>query len=172
MHVTMHLLDQMQMTMATAQPLPESQLDRFLMRIQLGYPEPAAERELLLGGDRRERIESLPVLVDLPTLQDIQRAVGAIQVSDPLLDYVQRLVTASRKGNEFAFGLSPRGALALLAGAKSWALIHDRTHVVPEDVQAVLPCVVEHRLRESADYAGHGGGALAQRLLSSVDVVG
>ena len=159
-------------TQAGTFPLPESQLDRFLMRIQLGYPEPAAERELLLGGDRRERIASLPTLVDLPTLQDIQRGVAAIQISDPLVDYVQRLVSASRNGSEFAFGLSPRGALALLASAKSWALLHDRTHVVPEDVQAVLPSVVEHRLRESADYAGHGGGALAQRLLSSVDVVG
>ena len=104
-------------------------------------------------------------------LRDIQAAVEDIKVSEPLIDYVQRLVSFSRQGHEFAFGLSPRGALALLAGAKAWALICDRTHVVPEDVQAVLPSVVEHRLREAADFSGHGGGALAQKLLASVDVV-
>ncbi|MFT7651739.1 MAG: MoxR-like ATPase [Candidatus Azotimanducaceae bacterium] len=159
-------------TQAGTFPLPESQLDRFLMRIQLGYPDPAAERELLLNGDRRVRIAGLKPELDLSGLRAIQQAVQGIKVSEPLVDYVQRLVTFTRQGNEFAFGLSPRGALALLAAAKSWALLHDRTHVVPEDVQAVLPSVVEHRLREAADFAGHGGGALAQRLLGSVDVVG
>ena len=101
----------------------------------------------------------------------IQAAVEEIKVSEPLVDYIQRLIAFTRQGNEFAFGLSPRGALALLKSAKAWALLHHRTHVVPEDVQAVLPSVVEHRLRESADFTGHGGGALAQRLLGSVDVV-
>ena len=158
-------------TQAGTFPLPESQLDRFLMRIELGYPEPAAERELLLNGDRRAVAEKLPAVIDLSSLQQIQTAVDAIKVSDPLVDYVQRLISFSRQGNEFAYGLSPRGALALLQGAKAWALINHRTHVVPEDVQAVLPSVVEHRLRESADFAGHGGGALAQKLLGSVDVV-
>ncbi|MEQ9450880.1 MAG: MoxR family ATPase [Pseudomonadales bacterium] len=153
-------------------PLPESQLDRFLMRIQLGYPEPAAERELLLHGDRRERLPGLKPLLDLADLKSIQQSVHNIQVSEPLVDYVQRLVTFTRQGNEFAYGLSPRGALALITSAKSWALLHDRTHVVPEDIQAVLPSVVEHRLREDADFTGHGGGALAQQLLGSVDVVG
>ncbi|CAN0525972.1 unnamed protein product, partial [Scytosiphon promiscuus] len=100
-----------------------------------------------------------------------QQSVHNIQVSEPLVDYVQRLVTFTRQGNEFAYGLSPRGALALITSAKSWALLHDRTHVVPEDIQAVLPSVVEHRLREAADFTGHGGGALAQQLLGSVDVV-
>ena len=93
-------------------------------------------------------------------------------MSDPLIDYVQRLVNYSRREAEFAFGLSPRGALAMLQSARAWALLDGRSHVVPEDVQAVLPSVVEHRLREAADFAGHGGGALAQKLLSSVDVVG
>jgi MoxR-like ATPase len=158
-------------TQAGTFPLPESQLDRFLMRIELGYPEPAAERELLLSGDRRVLVEKLPAVIDLGELQQIQAAVDATKVSDPLIDYVQRLISFSRQGNEFAFGLSPRGALALLQGAKAWALINHRTHVVPEDVQAVLPSVVEHRLRESANFAGHGGGALAQKLLGSVDVV-
>ncbi len=153
-------------------PLPESQLDRFLMRIELGYPEPDAERELLRGGDRRKNLELLDAIADLESLAALQAAVDDVRVSDPLLEYVQRLVGYSRRGGEFAFGLSPRGALALLHSARAWALIHDRRHVVPEDVQAVLPSVVEHRVREAADYAGHGGGALAQKLLTSVDVVG
>lgn len=153
-------------------PLPESQLDRFLMRIELGYPEPDAERELLKGGDRRAVLEVLEPVADLDGLRALQQAVDEVKVSDLLIEYVQRLVAHSRRGSEFAFGLSPRGALALLHSARAWALIHDRSHVVPEDVQAVLPSVVEHRLREAADFSGHGGGALAQKLLSSVDVVG
>lgn len=152
-------------------PLPESQLDRFLMRIEIGYPEPAAERELLLRGDRRVMIAQMSAIIDLAGLKQIQAAVDAIKVSDPLIDYVQRLVSFSRQGAEFAFGLSPRGALALVQGSKAWAMLNHRTHVVPEDVQAVLPSIVEHRLREAADFAGHGGGALAQKLLGSVDVV-
>ncbi len=158
-------------TQAGTFALPESQLDRFLMRIELGYPEPAAERELLLNGDRRELLAKLGAVIELPQLQQIQSAVDAIKVSDPLIDYVQRLISFTRQGNEFAYGLSPRGALALVQSAKAWALINHRTHVVPEDIQAVLPAVVEHRLRESADFGGHGGGALAQKLLGSVDVV-
>ncbi len=153
-------------------PLPESQLDRFLMRIELGYPDPEAERELLKGGDRRKSLGLLQPLSDLETLAALQTAVDDIKVSDPLIEYIQRLVAFSRRGAEFAFGLSPRGSLALLQSARAWALLQDRSHVVPEDVQAVLPAVVDHRLRESADFAGHGGGALAQKLLTSVDVVG
>ena len=153
-------------------PLPESQLDRFLMRIELGYPEPDAERELLRGGDRRRVLESLESVADPDALRRLQAAADEVKVSDPLIDYVQRLVSYSRREAEFAFGLSPRGALAMLQSARAWALLDGRSHVVPEDVQAVLPSVVEHRLREAADFAGHGGGALAQKLLSSVDVVG
>ena len=153
-------------------PLPESQLDRFLMRIELGYPDPDAERELLKGGDRRRTLPTLEPVVDAAELLTIQHAVDEVRVADPVIEYVQRLVGYSRRGNEFAFGLSPRGALALLHAARAWALLHDRSHVVPEDVQAVLPSVVEHRLREAADFAGHGGGALAQKLLTAVDVLG
>ena len=153
-------------------PLPESQLDRFLMRIELGYPDPDAERELLRGGDRRKTLALLEPVSDLGALQMLQDGVDAVKISDPLIEYVQRLVSHTRRAGEFAFGLSPRGALALVHSARSWAFIHGRSHVVPEDVQAVLPSVVEHRLREAADYAGHGGAALAQKLLSSVDVVG
>jgi len=159
-------------TQAGTFPLPESQLDRFLMRIELGYPDPDAERELLKGGDRRRSLALIEPVIDLETLAELQLQVDEIKVSDPLIEYIQRLVGYSRRGSDFAFGLSPRGSLALLQSAKAWALLKDRSHVVPEDVQAVLPGVVEHRLREAADYTGHGGGALAQKLLTSVDVVG
>ena len=117
-------------------------------------------------------LDDLPMLIDAAGLAQIQAAVDAIRVADPLIDYIQRLVHFSRHEPEFAFGLSPRGALALLKTARAWALLQRRSHVVPEDVQAVLPSVVEHRLRAAADFSGHGGGALAQKLLSSVDVVG
>ena len=152
-------------------PLPESQLDRFLMRIELGYPEPDAERALLTGGDRRAVLKQVDPLLDIPTLLQLQSAVEHVRVADLLIDYVQRLVHHSRTDNEFAFGLSPRGALALLSAARAWALVHHRNHAVPEDVQAVLPSVVEHRLRACADHTGHGGSALAQKLLASVDVI-
>ncbi len=159
-------------TQAGTFPLPESQLDRFLMRIELGYPDAAAERMLLEGEDRRVVLERLKPAIDVRTLQRLQDEVEQVKVSEALLDYVQRLVYYTRTAPEFAYGLSPRGALALLISAKSWAFIEDRTHVVPEDVQAVLHSVVEHRLREAADYSGHGGSALAQRMLIKVDVIG
>jgi len=152
-------------------PLPESQMDRFLMRIELGYPDQEAERKLLINGDRRKKLEKLQAVISAEKLIAIQAAVEQVKVADTLLDYVQRLVEYTRKENDFAFGLSPRGSLALLRAAKSWALIHQRNHVIPEDVQQVLPSVVEHRLRGSADFTGHGGISLAQKLLSGVDVL-
>ena len=152
-------------------PLPESQMDRFLMRIELGYPDETAERKLLSEGDRRIQLEKLQAIMSAEKLIAIQAEVEQVKVADTLLDYVQRLINYSRKQNEFAFGLSPRGALALLKAAKAWALIHRRNHVVPEDVQQVLPSVVEHRLRGSTDFSGHGGISLAQKLLSGVDVL-
>lgn len=158
-------------TQAGTFALPESQLDRFLMRIALGYPEPAAERELLKHGDRRALIDRISAVIGLNALTQIQRAVNNVGVSDLLVDYVQRLTAFTRQGSAFAFGLSPRGGLALVQSAKAWALIHDRGHVVPEDVQAILPAVVQHRLRGAADFSGQGGAALAQKLLANVDVV-
>ncbi len=158
-------------TQAGTFPLPESQLDRFLMRIELGYPDPAAERILLKGEGRREVLARLTPSLTPTQLSEIQRLCQQVKVSEALLDYVQRLVQYTRQAPEFAWGLSPRGALALLACARTWAFVAGREHVVPEDVQAVLPAVVEHRLREAADFSGHGGSALAQRLLTRVDVV-
>jgi len=158
-------------TQAGTFPLPESQLDRFLMRIELGYPDAAAERILLKGEDRRELLKHLSSCITEQDLVEIQQQANSVKASESLLDYIQRLVQYTRQAPEFAYGLSPRGSLALLKCAKTWALMEGRRHVVPEDVQAVLPAVVEHRLRETSDFSGHGGSALAQRLLTSIDVV-
>ncbi|MFN3885188.1 MAG: AAA family ATPase [Rhodocyclaceae bacterium] len=140
-------------------PLPESQLDRFLMRISLGYPDRAAERALLEGRDRRRLLaETAPILSAEILLAEQQRA-AAVHVSPALLDYVQALVAHSRSSPEWKTGLSPRAALGLLAAARAWAHLAGRDHVLPEDVQAVLPAVVGHRLAtsgEKRDAEDHG----------------
>jgi MoxR-like ATPase len=159
-------------TQAGTFPLPESQLDRFMMRISLGYPDPAAERVLLRGEDRRAVLSRLKPTMSSDDLVRFQMQAKQVNASDALIDYLQRLVHYTRHAPEFALGLSPRGALALLASAKSWALLDGRDHVVPEDIQAVLPGVVEHRLRENGDFSDHTGTALAQRLLNRVDIIG
>ncbi|MFV0453533.1 MAG: AAA family ATPase [Pseudomonas sp.] len=148
--------------------LPESQLDRFLMRLSLGYPAQAAERALLLGDSRRALLTRLEPLLDHAGLLEIQQAVTQVRVSDALVDYVLRLVEATRTQPQFAWGLSPRASLALLAAARAWAFVDGRDYVIPEDVQAVLPAVVGHRLRERSDPTGHGGGALVNWLLREV----
>lgn len=152
-------------------PLPESQLDRFLMRIALGYPDPRAERELLTGQDRREILAGLQAVMDLASLQSVQQLVRKVHVSEAALDYLQRLVACTRDPREFAHGLSPRGVLALKHAAQAWALVDKRDYVVPEDIQAVLPAVVEHRLRSSLE-AQAQAHSQAERLLRRVDVVG
>ncbi|EMM3947134.1 AAA family ATPase [Pseudomonas aeruginosa] len=148
--------------------LPESQLDRFLMRLSLGYPGCAAERSLLLGEARRDLLPRLEPLLDHAALAAFQAEVPKVRASDALVDYVLRLVEATRTQPAFALGLSPRGSLALLAAARAWALLAGRDYVIPEDVQAVLPAVAGHRLRDQADPTGHGGGALVQWLLREV----
>jgi MoxR-like ATPase len=148
--------------------LPESQLDRFLMRLSLGYPAKAAEKALLLGDSRRSLLPRLEAILDHAALALIQAEVPKVRASDALIDYVLRLVDATRSQPQFAWGLSPRASLALLAAARAWAFLDGRDYVIPEDVQAVLPSVVGHRLRERADPTGHGGGALVQWLLREV----
>jgi MoxR-like ATPase len=148
--------------------LPESQLDRFLMRLSLGYPAKAAEKALLLGESRRGLLPRLQAVLSHAELALIQAEIPKVRVSDALLEYLLRLVDATRSQPQFAWGLSPRGSLALLAAAKAWAFLAGRDYVIPEDIQAVLPAVVGHRLREVADPAGHGGGALVQWLLREV----
>ena len=148
--------------------LPESQLDRFLMRISLGYPSAQAERELLTGQSRRAVLPQLQTLINHQQLAAIQAHVAQIKASDALIDYILRLVEATRTQAQFAWGLSPRGSLALLAAAKAWAFLAGRDYVIPEDVQAVLPSVVGHRIRQQGDALGHGGASLVDWLLREV----
>ncbi|MDX1733773.1 MAG: AAA family ATPase [Halioglobus sp.] len=152
-------------------PLPESQLDRFLMRLELGYPHPKAEREMF---ERRQgsalEASALQRRIDPPQLEALRQAVTQVHASDSLLDYLQRLVAYTRQSPEFEVGLSPRGALALLDSARTWAVMHNRGHVVPEDIQVVLSAVVSHRLLPSGEYSGEGG-ALVDLLLRNVDVI-
>jgi MoxR-like ATPase len=130
-------------------PLPESQLDRFLMRIELGYPAPAAERALLQGRDRRELVAALEPVLNPVEVARVQREVRAIHASEALLDYIQALLAFSRRAPALAAGLSPRAGLALLQAARAWALLEGRGFALPEDVQAVLPHVVGHRLHST-----------------------
>jgi MoxR-like ATPase len=127
-------------------PLPESQMDRFLMRIELGYPDAEAERALLSGTDRRKLLGDLKPQLDSEALLRLQQAVESIRAEPALLDYIQALLRQSRVCPEFVHGLSPRAGLSLLHGARAWAYMDGRDHVLPEDVQAVLPAVVTHRL--------------------------
>lgn len=146
--------------------LPESQLDRFLMRIRLGYPDAAAERELLAGGDRRQMLKDVPARIDRHTLLAWQVHVDQVHVAPALLDYVQALLAATRSSPRWELGLSPRAGLALLRASRAWAMIDGRAQVVPEDVQAVLPSVAGHRLN-SLD--GDDGDQL-ESLIESVAI--
>ena len=152
-------------------PLPESQLDRFLMRLELGYPHPHAEREMFERGQSssNDRVV-LEQRISYEQLQQIRDLVGKVHASANLLDYLQRLVAYTRTASEFAVGLSPRGALALLESARTWAVMQNRGHLVPEDLQMVLPAVAAHRLVPSGDYAGDGT-ALVELMRRNVDVI-
>jgi MoxR-like ATPase len=132
-------------------PLPESQLDRFTMRIELGYPERDAERALLAGTDRRDLLASLEPCMTAAELEALQAAVQGVYVAPALLDYVQAIVEHTRRSPDYVAGLSPRAALALVHSARAWALIEGRDKVLPEDVQAILPGVAAHRLRPAHD---------------------
>lgn len=156
-------------TQAGTFPLPESQLDRFLMRIALGYPDPAAERELLTGDDPRSRLRQLSPCVTPPQLAALQGEVAHIKASASLIDYLQRLVQHTRTSGAFACGVSPRGAMAVLQSARAWAFIDQRGYVIPEDIQAVFAAVVGHRV-----LAGAGSEqvpALIRQLLGAVDII-
>ena len=132
-------------------PLPESQLDRFLLRIRLGYPDRAAERALLMGEDRRELLERQPAVASPAALVELQHAAQRVHVSEPLVDYVQALLGTTRNSPELVSGLSPRAGLGLLAAARAWALLDGRDHVVPDDVQTLFPHVAAHRLHLAGD---------------------
>jgi len=140
-------------------PLPESQLDRFLLRITLGYPDRAAERELLSGGDRRSAALALQAVMRPGELQTAQQAVLGVRAAEPLLDYLQALIAATRSGAWFVQGLSPRAGIAVLRVARARALMAGRDYVAPDDIQAILPQAVAHRL---TPVPGAGRGAVEQ----------
>ncbi len=146
-------------------PLPESQLDRFLMRVHLGYPAAAAERELLSGVDRRDLVNTLQTIATPDSLKKLQQSVLDIHVSPALLDYVQALVAHTRRAPGLNAGLSPRAAIGMLRAARAWALIAGRSAVIPEHVQAIFPAVVEHRVRQRSSDA-----VAVTRLLEAVPV--
>jgi MoxR-like ATPase len=148
--------------------LPESQLDRFLMRVTLGYPDQAHERELLRGGERRELLPALSPALSAAGVIALQRAVRSVHIAEPLLDYLQALIARTRETSELKLGLSPRAGQALIRAAQAWAFLAGRSSVLPEDVQAVLPSVIAHRL-ERRD-AARGDGDLAQEMIRAVAV--
>lgn len=152
--------------------LPESQLDRFLMCISLGYPDAAAERELLMGEDRRTMLRSLPTAMHPEELLAAQAALKEVHASPALIGYVQTLAQTSRQSGLFAEGMSPRATIALLHAARAWAALEGRNHVIPEDVQAVLVPVVAHRLRplRAAGSSTLGSRDLVLQLMKSVPV--
>lgn len=150
-------------------PLPESQLDRFLLRISLGYPDATAERAMLRGADGRSQLATLEPILNQQRLQALQSLVPQVKLSDTLLDYVQRLLACTRDSEQCQSGLSPRGAQALVRSAQSWALLQARSHVLPEDVQAVFSAVAGHRLSGRREAQGT---QLARHILNQVDAVG
>ena len=151
-------------------PLPESQLDRFLMRIELGYPGPEAERDLLRGRDRREILASLQPALEPRDLAVLREAAAKIHVSDALLDYLQALVRYTRDTAGYENGLSPRAALGLKHAAQAWALLAGRPGVLPEDLQAVLPGVVGHRLRPRGGNDAPPPAQVARELLTAIPI--
>ena len=149
-------------------PLPDSQLDRFTLRLSMGYPSPAAERALLRGEHRRKMITGSPAQLDAASLGALRQAVWQVHASDALLDYLQALLAASRQHPEIATGLSPRAGLALLQGARAHALLRGRDHALPDDIQAIFVALAGHRLVASG--GTHNGEALAQAILARVAV--
>jgi MoxR-like ATPase len=149
-------------------PLPESQLDRFLMRLELGIPDRAAERAMLLGLERRELLREVKPVLGAESLRENQKSVREVHAAPALLDYLQDLLAASR--DRHRTGLSPRAALALLHASQAWALMQGREMVLPEDVQAVGPAVMSHRLGSDLDSTGDSGRTLAHALVREVPV--
>ncbi|MEM7431388.1 MAG: AAA family ATPase [Pseudomonadota bacterium] len=151
-------------------PLPESQLDRFLMRLELGYPNPENERELIVGEDRRQMLDSVGAEMAPDTLIRLQRSAAAQHMSDPLVDYIQELVRQTRESPDIEIGLSPRGALALAAAAKAHAFVERHSGVFPDDVQAVFGAVAGHRLKPAGNSGYRTAAELSQHVLDTVAI--
>ncbi len=150
--------------------LPESQLDRFLMRVTLGYPDSAHERELLRSGERREMLPSIAAALTPDGVIRIQSHVRSMYVSDSVLDYAQALIARTRERMDLKLGLSPRAGQGLIRAAQAWTYIAGRSAVVPEDIQAVLPAVVSHRIERREPAAHEDGNSLANELIKAVPV--
>ena len=150
--------------------LPESQLDRFLMRVTLGYPDSAHERELLRSGERREMLPQIAAALTPDALIRIQSHVRAVYVSDAVLDYAQALITRTRERMDLKLGLSPRAGQGLIRAAQAWTYIAGRSAVLPEDIQAVLPAVVSHRIERREPSTKDDGNSLANELIKAVPV--
>ena len=134
-------------------PLPESQLDRFMMKLSLGYPDQAAERALLSGGNPRDLMYRTQPVFTVERFLEVQRAVDDVHCSEPLLDYVQRLIQATRNPGLFVYGISPRAGLAIVQAARAWALMDGRGHAEPGDIQAVFGVIAEHRLTPAEQHS-------------------
>jgi MoxR-like ATPase len=151
-------------------PLPESQLDRFLMRVEIGYPNEKSERELIAGEDRREMLRDIEAVTDPETLIELQAAVRRVPVSDALVSYVQALVRHTRESADIDIGLSPRGAQALVAAARAYAYVESHSGVYPDDIQAVFAAVAGHRLKPAGSTRFRGSAELCQHVLDSVAI--
>src|SRR5690606_2487883 len=151
-------------------PLPESQLDRFLMRLEIGYPSEEHERELLTGADRRSMLATLQPVLNPALLLELQAQADAVHMSEPLLDYLQALVRHTRESPEIETGLSPRASLALAAAARAHAFIHHHSGVFPDDVQAVFPAVAGHRLTPASGSRYRTPSELTRHVLGSVGI--
>jgi MoxR-like ATPase len=151
-------------------PLPESQLDRFLMRIAMGYPNEASERELIAGEDRRLMLDDIAAVTAPETLIELQKSVRKQNVSDPLIDYVQALVRHTRESADIDVGLSPRGAQALVAAARARSFIENHSGVYPDDIQAVFESVAGHRLKPAGSTRFRSPSELCQHVVDSVAI--
>lgn len=151
-------------------PLPESQLDRFLMRLKIGYPDEASERELITGDDRRRLLDDLEPVTGPQMLLELQQSVRAQHVGDPLIDYLQALVRFTRESADIEVGLSPRGAQALLAAARAYAFVENHSGVYPDDIQAVFTAVAGHRLKPAGSTRFRSPTELCQHVLDSVAI--
>ncbi|MCH8337202.1 MAG: MoxR family ATPase [Proteobacteria bacterium] len=151
-------------------PLPESQLDRFLMRLELGYPDEESERALITGVDRRELLSEIKPALNADILLKLQETAAKIHMTDPLIDYVQALVRFTRESPDIETGLSPRGSLALVAAARSHAFIEHHSGVFPDDVQAIFAAVAGHRLKAASNSAYRTPAELSRHVLDSVAI--
>ena len=152
-------------------PLPESQLDRFLLRVQLGYPDSVSERILLESGNRRNLIASCDAVLDEEKVKALQHEVSLLRVSEELLDYLQRLAEFTRQSEALRYGLSPRGVMAVLSAAKAWAYIAGRDYVIPEDIQAIFSSATDHRLRDQSGKTMPTHLSIGEWIVTQVDVI-